>query len=369
MLSAILIFFAWTLTCQCGVKGLRTVRCRQDDDTRIALKAIHFREQLVQGLLPFVVSAVAGTCASLLTDCIDLIDEDDAGCLLLGLLEQVTDLGSAHADEHLHEFRSGHREERYICLTGNRLCQHGLAGSGRADEQHALGHGGTDLLVLGRVLQVGDDLLEIVLCLLLTGHIREADAVARLHVDPGIAPAKASGAAEHHRIVSAHGLHQLAPHPVADKHEQNDGHHPGYQESDKGRGLLHDLRGKLCAGSGEPVHQAVVLLHDAGLVHLRVVLVGKDDLVRLDLDVSDLLVLCHLHECAVVHFLHLGGVVHGNCDKIQNKQNDEGNDVKRQQRPFGFFDFVHTVTSSCNNFSYDYKRKTENFPPLKMKKA
>ncbi len=60
-------------TQQCRVKYIRTVGRSQDDDSCVLCEAIHFDQQLVEGLFPFIVSA-AKTCASLTTYRIDLID-------------------------------------------------------------------------------------------------------------------------------------------------------------------------------------------------------------------------------------------------------------------------------------------------------
>jgi energy-converting hydrogenase Eha subunit H len=54
----------------------------------VGFKAIHFHQQLVQRLLALVVAA-AHAGAALTTDSVDFVDEDDAGRLLLGLLEHV----------------------------------------------------------------------------------------------------------------------------------------------------------------------------------------------------------------------------------------------------------------------------------------
>ena len=122
-----------------GVEGFGAVRGGENDDAVVALKAVHFGEQLVQGLLALVVAAVLAA-AALLANGVDLVDEDDAGGLLLGLLEEVAHLARAHADEHFDKFRAGHREERHIRLAGDRLGEHRFTGSRRADEQNALGH-------------------------------------------------------------------------------------------------------------------------------------------------------------------------------------------------------------------------------------
>ena len=133
-------------SCQGGIKRFRTVGRGKDDDAGVALKAIHLRQQLIQRLLAFIVSADIAR-ASLLADGVDLIDKDNAGCLFLGLLEQVTHLRRAHADEHFHKFRTAHGEERHVRLAGDGLGQHRFAGSGRADKQNAFRHLRADLLV------------------------------------------------------------------------------------------------------------------------------------------------------------------------------------------------------------------------------
>ena len=59
------------------------------------------------------------------------------GAFFVGLLKEVTHLGSTHADEHFHEFRTGDGEERDIGLSGYSLGQQGFTGSGRAYQQGA----------------------------------------------------------------------------------------------------------------------------------------------------------------------------------------------------------------------------------------
>ena len=97
--------------------------------------------------------------------------------MLLGLLEHVTDTCSTHADEHLDEVRTGDREERYLCLSGNRLRQQGLAGTRRADHQHALGNTATEFLELGRVAQELDQFEHFLLGLVATGDIGKGDRI------------------------------------------------------------------------------------------------------------------------------------------------------------------------------------------------
>ncbi len=90
-------------THQSGIQNIRTVGGRDDDDAAVALETIHFGEQLIEGLLALIVAAAdAGT--PLTADGIDLIDEDQAGAVFLGFLEQIPDTTGTDTDEHLDEF-------------------------------------------------------------------------------------------------------------------------------------------------------------------------------------------------------------------------------------------------------------------------
>src|SRR5438132_153247 len=101
------------------------VRAARQNDAVVRLEAVHLDEQLVQRLLALIVPA-AEPGAAVPADGIDLVDEDDARRVRLTLLEQVAHPRGAHADEHLHEVRARHREERPSRLAGDRLGQQGL---------------------------------------------------------------------------------------------------------------------------------------------------------------------------------------------------------------------------------------------------
>ena len=165
------------------VQGFGPVCSRQNDDAGVAVEAVHLRQELVERLLPLVISADVASAAALLSDGVDFVDKDDTGGLLLGLAEQIAHLGRAHADEHLDEFRSGHGEEGYTRLARYGLGKHRLAGSRRADQQNAFGHLSPDLAVFLRILQILDDLLEVFLRLVHAFHIAEANTVGRLHIN------------------------------------------------------------------------------------------------------------------------------------------------------------------------------------------
>src|SRR4249919_1454093 len=130
------------------------------DDVVFHLEPVHLDQELVQGLLALVVAAAhAGPAVA--ADGVDLVHEDDAGRVLLGLLEQVAHPARADADEHLDEVRAGDREEGDAGLAGDGAGEQRLTGAGRAVEQHALGDAGAERLELLRVLEEFLDLLEL----------------------------------------------------------------------------------------------------------------------------------------------------------------------------------------------------------------
>ena len=87
---------------QCRVKRFGTVCRSQDNDACIALKSIHFCQELIERLFAFVISS--DLTVTLFTDRIDLVDEYNTRSFLLCLFEQISHLGSAHSYEHLDKF-------------------------------------------------------------------------------------------------------------------------------------------------------------------------------------------------------------------------------------------------------------------------
>ena len=110
------------------IEHVGTVGRGDEDDAFVRLEAVHLDEQLVQRLLALVVAA-AEAGAAMAADRVDLVDEDDAGRVLLALLEQVADARRADADEHLDEVRAADREERHVGFAGDGAREQRLAGA------------------------------------------------------------------------------------------------------------------------------------------------------------------------------------------------------------------------------------------------
>ena len=85
------------------VEHIGTVGCRDDNDAAISLEPIHFGEQLVEGLLPLIISSTnAGT--TLTANGIDFIDKDQAGTVFLGTFKQIPHATGTNTNEHLNKF-------------------------------------------------------------------------------------------------------------------------------------------------------------------------------------------------------------------------------------------------------------------------
>ncbi len=181
-----------TRTQQCRIQYVRTVGSGDDDDAFIALKAVHLDQHLVQGLLAFIVTT-AQTGATLATDGVNLIDEDDAGGGFLGLLEHVAYPGGTHTHEHLDEIGTRNGEERYLGLTRNGLGQQGLTGTGRTYQQYAGRDLAAQFLEFARVAQIVDQLLDLFLGLIATGYVGEGGLDLILTHQASLAFAKRHG--------------------------------------------------------------------------------------------------------------------------------------------------------------------------------
>src|SRR5690606_12094202 len=134
---------------------------------------------LVEGLLALVVAPTQAR-ATVSSDRVDLVDEDDAGRVLLALLEEIAHAAGADAHEHLHEVRARDGEEGHPRLTRHGAREQRLARPWRPHHQHALRDPSPEPAELLGILEEGDDLLELLLALVDPRHVREGDLVVAL---------------------------------------------------------------------------------------------------------------------------------------------------------------------------------------------
>ena len=187
---------------QSGVEHVGTVGGGDDHNTLVRTESVHFHEQLVERLLALVVTATEAR-ASLATDGVDLVDEDDGRACLAGGLEEVTDAGSTHTDVHLYEIRARDGEEGNTGFSCNGLGQKGLTRTGRAHQEDAVGNARTEGSILGGSLEVIHDLHKLLFFLVRTCHVAEGDlvlVVGQLDVRLSEASHLTAGACIHHAL-------------------------------------------------------------------------------------------------------------------------------------------------------------------------
>ena len=118
------------------------------DDLHVAGggESIQLGQQLHEGPLDLAVSG-GGDVETLGPDGVQFVDEDDARSLVFGELEQLADESGALSDVLLDQFGSDQPDEGRLGGVGHGLGHQGLPGSGRTDQQDALGGLDADLLI------------------------------------------------------------------------------------------------------------------------------------------------------------------------------------------------------------------------------
>ena len=93
----------------------------------------------------------------------------------------------------------------------------------------------------------------------------------------------------------------------------------------------------------EPVNQ-IRIFHNAGFISLVIVLVGKQDLVVLELDFIDVFIVDHRHEGAVIDLLDLllGKIRSGHF--IEQEHDRQNQNIIKRQRFFRRFYFFHSYS-------------------------
>ena len=302
-----------------------------EDDALVRLEAVHLDQQLVQRLLALVIAA-AEAGAAMAADRVDLVDEDDAGRVLLRLLEHVAHARRADADEHLDEVGAGDGEERHVGLAGDGARQKRLAGAGRADQQHAARDAPAQPLELLRVAQELDDLLEVFLGLVDAGDVLEGDAAVRLGEQLRLRLAEAE------RLAAGplHLAHEEDPHRQDEEHRE-----PGDQHAEQ---RLAAFAGRL----GGDRHALVFKLADQRRVLRRVglegravgiaagdLLAGDDDAAHVALvDLADELRIGDIDACRPLSGV-LEEVEQGDQDEPDDDPQGKIAEIGVHSRPFG----------------------------------
>ena len=108
------------------IKHVRTVGRGDNDNPVVRFEAVHLDQQLVQSLLTLIVTTTH-SAATVPTDRINLVDEYDAGSVLLGLLEHIPDPACANPDEHFHKIGSADAEKGHDWFHIERVYKNAIA--------------------------------------------------------------------------------------------------------------------------------------------------------------------------------------------------------------------------------------------------
>ena len=268
----------------------------------------------------------AQPCASLTAHSVDLVDEDDGGSHLLGLIEKVTHAAGADAHIQFHEVGAGNGEELHPGLPRHCFGQQGLAGSRRADQQHALGDAGAQLHIALRVLHEFHDFLEFFLFLVLAGYVRKSNLLVR-SADAGACFAEAHGG-----FIAAHApVHHGKPQHAEDDHDKQigqeaepPGHLPAHVivvfDDDPVMPLLIDQLMEVLIK-----HAEVIQLMTGCIASFIGLAEGHDQRFSVHDKGLDLFVLEQLAHLGIAHALR---VVVGQQQENDRHQNDQDQDIK-----------------------------------------
>ena len=277
-------------TQQRRVKNIGSVRCRDEDQIRGIIKAIHLNQELVESLVAFI-GAAAIPRTAVATNGVDFIDEDDRGSNLLGARNQVAHARGANTDVHFEKLGTGNGEEGGIGLSCNCLCQQSLTRSGRTVKQDASGNAGSNLVELFGGNQEFANFFEFFDGLIFTRDIREGDIWTLL-----VKFLRAALAEGTHHPPAANSAHE-EPEEAHDDEQRQD-HDQGRTQKRRlwivgvppgcRRGLLYciddSLRLRARVGEGDRTSKAALtIIGPGGLVRPRV-LEHQVDLLRAVID-------------------------------------------------------------------------------------
>ena len=233
---------------QGGVENVGAVGGRHDYYAFVSLESVHFHQQLVERLLPFVVTS-SESRSPVPSHGVELVDENYARGVFLRLYEQVPYPGRPDAHEHLHEIASADDEKRHFRLSRYRLGQKGLARSRGTDQQDSLGYPSPEPGDFLGVFKKLHYLAHFLLGLLNAGHVLESDLVLAFRQHAGAVFPEAHG-------LCASRLH--LPHEKDHEGDQYEKRTPVYEHL--GEGAL------AFAGEAE-LHAAFLELGDEYLAH------------------------------------------------------------------------------------------------------
>src|SRR5690606_30316891 len=137
----------------------------------------------------------AETGAAMPADRVELVDEYDAGSLLLRLVEHVAHTRCPDTDEHFDEVRTRNGEERHFGLARDGFREQRLARARGPYHQHALGDLSAQPLELARVPEEIHDFSDLGFRLIHARNVGKRNVYLVFAQQPCLALAEGHGAA------------------------------------------------------------------------------------------------------------------------------------------------------------------------------
>ncbi len=243
------------------VKNIRTVGGGQHDNVGIGLETVHLHQNLIQGLLPLIVST-AQTGAAVASYCVNLVHEYDTGRIPFRLFEQVPHPGGAHADEHLYELAAADVEEGHAGLAGHGPGQQGFARPRLAYQQYSFGDARSQGQKPFRILEELHHFFQLGFRLVHAGHVGERYRRTIKGHHPRPAAAKA-----HRLIIAALGLAHHKQDETAEEDKRQEVQHQAEEAAQTAgafEGDLHSGRSGFHVVIGQGLHQVGLVVNTAG---------------------------------------------------------------------------------------------------------
>src|SRR5215475_11197215 len=110
------------------IQNFWPIRGRENADAVARIETIHLDEQLIEGLLAFVVPSHERCGTARLAQRVEFIDEHDTGSHGLCLTKEVAHTRCPYPHNHLDKLRAAYREERHLGLPRHRTRQQRFPG-------------------------------------------------------------------------------------------------------------------------------------------------------------------------------------------------------------------------------------------------
>ncbi len=263
----------------------------------------------------------AKTGAAMTAHGVDLVDEDDAGRLFLGLVKHVANPRRAHTNEHFHKVGAGDGKERHLGLTGDRLGQQGFTRSWLTDHQNTTRNPPTQLLKLARIAEKLNQLLHVFFRFINARNIGKGCCDLIFPEQSRLALAKAHGPA----TATAAALH--LPHEEHKHCDDNQDREAGNEQLGPDALLLGLAPLNLYLMRQQIIDQLGVLNHRASRFKSRPVEALTHNRQAVNSDLANLIALDFLNKLRVHHALGRG--LH--TEVVENRQQYCGNHKPQEQ--------------------------------------